>query len=69
MTDGQWYWCLRHHAVEPYEGCKAEDRLGPYATFDEATAALDTVQRRNEQWDREDEEYERGKDAPSGTGG
>lgn len=69
MTDGQWYWCLKHHAVEPYERCKAEDRLGPYATRDEATAALDTVQRRNEQWDREDEEYEGDADAPSVIGG
>ena len=68
MTDGQWYWCLKHHAVEPYQGCKAEDRLGPYATRDEAAAALDTVQQRNEQWDREDEEYDDDPDAPSVTG-
>ena len=62
MTDeqNQWYWCLKHHAVEPYEGCKAEDRLGPYPTRDEAAAALEKVRERNEQWDREDEEYEEG---------
>ncbi|WP_366521512.1 hypothetical protein [Micropruina sp.] len=46
--------------MEPYEGCKAEDRLGPYPTRDEAAAALEKVRERNEQWDREDEEYEEG---------
>ena len=58
MSDGDWYWCLRHHAVEPFEGCRAEDRLGPYPTRDEAAHALQKVQERNEKWDREDEEYE-----------
>ncbi len=58
MSDGEWYWCLRHHAVEPFEGCRAEDRLGPYPTRDEAAHALQKVQERNEKWDREDEEYE-----------
>lgn len=60
MSDGEWYWCLRHHAVEPFEGCRAEDRLGPYPTRDEAAHALQKVQERNEKWDREDEEYEDG---------
>ncbi len=58
MSGDGWYWCLKHHAVEPYEGCKADDRLGPYPTRDEAAHALQKVQERNEQWDREDEEYE-----------
>jgi len=29
MAHGEWYWCLKHHAVEPYEGCRSEERLGP----------------------------------------
>ncbi len=56
MSDGDWYWCLKHHAVEPYEGCKAEDRLGPYATRDEATHALQQVRERNDRWDSEDDD-------------
>ena len=68
MTDGQWYWCLKHNAAEPWDGCRAEDRLGPYATRDEAGRALETVQKRNEQWDREDEEYGDDPDSPSVTG-
>ncbi len=51
MADGQWYWCLTHRAVEPYAACKAADRLGPYATPEDAAAALDTVSKRNEAWD------------------
>lgn len=53
MADGQWYWCLVHHAVEPYEGCAEGDRLGPYNTPDEAANALKIVQERNEQWDND----------------
>lgn len=53
MSDGQWYWCLVHHAVEPYDACKSADRLGPYATRDEAANALERVKVRNEQWDND----------------
>lgn len=53
MSDGQWYWCLTHHAVEPYDGCKDDDRLGPYATRDEAQHALEKVQERNDAWDND----------------
>ena len=50
MVEGQWYWCLTHKAVEPYEACKSIDRLGPYATREDAAAALATVTRRNDEW-------------------
>lgn len=53
MAQGQWYYCLQHRAVEPYEGCRSETRLGPYPTRDAAIAALDTVQARNEAWDND----------------
>ncbi len=53
MAEGQWYWCLKHRKVEPYGACKAEDRLGPYATPDEAAGALDQVKARNEAWDHD----------------
>ncbi len=51
MTEGQWYYCLTHHAVEPYEGCKSENRLGPYPTAADAANALEKVRERNEEWD------------------
>jgi hypothetical protein len=47
-----WY-CLKHHAVEPPEGCSYADRLGPYATEEEAAHALEKVEERNEAWDND----------------
>ena len=47
----QWYYCLTHHQVETREGCKAADRLGPYATRDEAQHALELSEKRNEAYD------------------
>lgn len=46
------YWfCVKHHTVEGAEGCKAADRLGPYASHADAARALEKVQERNEEWD------------------
>ncbi len=50
----RWWYCLRHMTVEPDDGCPAKDRLGPYATREEAADALETVRRRNEEWDTKD---------------
>jgi len=53
MADGEWYWCLKHHAVEPYDGCRSEERLGPYATQAEASQALEKVAARNKEFDHD----------------
>jgi hypothetical protein len=47
----EWFYCLQHSTVETRDGCKASDRLGPYATRDEAAHALEHAQERNEAWD------------------
>ena len=47
-----WY-CLKHHAVEPEEGCGQKDRLGPYDSEADAARALEKVQERNEEWDND----------------
>jgi hypothetical protein len=52
----RWWYCLRHNTVEPEEGCPAKDRLGPYPTQEEAAKALETVRRRNEEWDAQDDD-------------
>ena len=52
----RWYYCLKHHTVEPEAGCKAADRLGPYPTPDDAARALETVRRRNTEWDAQDDQ-------------
>jgi len=48
-TEQHWWFCLKHHAVEPDAGCPGKDRLGPYKTKEEAARALETVRRRNEE--------------------
>jgi hypothetical protein len=47
----KWYYCLRHHTVEGEVGCRATDRIGPFATREEAEHAPEVVRRRNEEWD------------------
>ena len=37
--------------MEGRDGCRNQDRLGPYATAAEASRALDKVEERNEDWD------------------
>ncbi|WP_194911899.1 hypothetical protein [Catenulispora rubra] len=53
--DDGWYYCVKHGLVEPAGACAAKDRLGPYATQEEAEHALQRVQERNEAWRKADE--------------
>ncbi|MGO1972398.1 MAG: hypothetical protein ACTH2Q_05505 [Propionibacteriaceae bacterium] len=53
MADGEWYYCLDHKTVEPYQGCKSANRLGPYPSREAAEGALETVSERNEDWDND----------------
>jgi hypothetical protein len=53
-TEQQWWFCLKHRAVEQGAGCPGKDRLGPYPTRQDAERALETVRRRNEEWDAQD---------------
>ncbi|HKR69921.1 MAG TPA: hypothetical protein VJT16_13855 [Streptosporangiaceae bacterium] len=55
-TEQHWWFCLKHHRVEPDAGCPGKDRLGPYPTPEDAARALETVRRRNEQWDAQDDD-------------
>ena len=52
--DERWWYCLKHHQVEGDDGCPGKDRLGPYATREEAGRALELVQERNREWDAQD---------------
>lgn len=52
MSDDEEFWfCLKHHTVEPREGCRNADRLGPYPDRDAAEHALEKVEERNQEWD------------------
>ncbi len=53
LGEPEFWFCLKHHPVEPREGCKAKDRLGPYPTEAEAARALEKVEERNEEWDND----------------
>ena len=48
---GEYYYCLKHHAVEGKDGCRAADRMGPYASAEEASHALETAAERTKEWD------------------
>lgn len=56
-TDGPpWFYNVRTGRVEGVSGARAADRLGPYATREEAQAALERVQQRNDEWDEGDQD-------------
>lgn len=57
---GEWYWCLKHGRVEPPDGCRAADRLGPYPTREAAANWRETYEARNQQLDAEDQAWEEG---------
>ncbi|MFC6152131.1 hypothetical protein [Nocardioides yefusunii] len=46
----EFWWCFKHEAVEPRNGCKNADRFGPYASEAEAARALEIVAERNDEW-------------------
>ena len=48
---GEWYYCVKHHKVEEGPECPGRERLGPYATREEAARALELVAERNREWD------------------
>ena len=37
--DDQWWFCLKHNEVEHGDGCANSERMGPYATREEAEGA------------------------------
>ncbi len=48
---GEFYYCLKHRKAEEGPECPAKNRLGPYATREEAGRAIETVSERNRDWD------------------
>ncbi|WP_214368830.1 hypothetical protein [Pseudonocardia sp. H11422] len=58
MSDEQWFYCLKHNTVEPAEGCRAADRLGPYPDKATAARALEIARERTEAADRYDQEWD-----------
>ncbi|MGH3186730.1 MAG: hypothetical protein ACRDPY_17005 [Streptosporangiaceae bacterium] len=51
-NEKRWWFSLKTRSVEDDDGpTPGKDRLGPFATKEEAARALATVQKRNEEWD------------------
>ena len=55
MTLEQWWFNLRTLQVEVGEGDPNSERLGPYATREEAEGALARMRARNDTFDAEDD--------------
>jgi hypothetical protein len=55
--DGTFWYCVRHRRVEPYDGCKNADRVGPFQTEAEAADAMQTIAEREERYETEDSEW------------
>lgn len=49
----KFYWSLVEHRVVGEGEAKAVDRLGPYATREEAARAMDHVAERNDSWEND----------------
>jgi hypothetical protein len=62
MSDdnGKHYWySLTRNTVEEDNGpTRGKDRLGPFATREEASRALEIAQERNREWDAQDGDNE-----------
>lgn len=65
---GEWYYCVRHQRVEEGPECRAADRLGPYATRQEAGHAMETARERNAEWENDPRWQESGRGADRGRG-
>jgi hypothetical protein len=47
----QWWFCMKHQSVEQDAGCGNTDRLGPYASAEDASHAYEKAAARSEAWD------------------
>lgn len=60
MDDAQeFYFNVSTHEVEEGKASSWANRMGPYATREEAARALETAAQRSEAWDEEDRREER----------
>ena len=58
LAGGPWFFCLKHHTVEPKDGCAERHRLGPYDTREQAEHAVESVAAREQQLNAEDRAWE-----------
>ncbi|MER5888723.1 hypothetical protein ABT160_33265 [Streptomyces sp. NPDC001941] len=51
--EGQWYYNVKTRSVEQGTQSSQADRMGPYATREEAERAIETAEKRNEDWNED----------------
>lgn len=57
MEPGEWYWCLRHQRAESYEDvCPASERMGPYATKEDAENWRQLADARRRRWEADEDD-------------
>jgi hypothetical protein len=56
----EYWWCLTHARVEEGSGCPNMERLGPYATREQAETAIDRARARTEAEDARDRAWDEG---------
>lgn len=54
MSEGDWWWCLRHGQVEHGADCPNQERMGPYVTKQEAATVLERTAARTAEQDARD---------------
>ncbi|HVC70969.1 MAG TPA: hypothetical protein VNC61_12005 [Acidimicrobiales bacterium] len=57
-AEGEWYYCFKHGVVETGDRCRRMDRMGPYATAEEAENWRDRVAARNAAWEGDEKDGE-----------
>jgi hypothetical protein len=54
---GNFWYCMKHRAVETDQGCANSDRIGPFPTASEAADALNTIAARERAYDADDAKW------------
>ena len=49
----EYWYCLRHKTVESEQVCPGSERMGPYASRQEAQNALASAAERTQAWDED----------------
>ena len=56
----EFWWCLTHARVEEGPGCPNMERMGPYASREQAETAIDRAKARTEAEDAKDKAWDEG---------
>jgi len=54
------WFCVKHHSVEEFDGCGSKNRIGPFATPEDAQRALQTIAERESRYEKEDSQWDGG---------